>query len=104
MKILIIRHAEPDYSVDSLTEKGFCEAELLSQFLMSLNISDVYCSTMGRAQATAKPFLEKSGLSAENCDWLREFGGKLAVEDDLPFGDVTGKVGNRMCDIVVRHG
>lgn len=88
MKILIIRHAEPDYSVDSLTEKGFCEAELLSQFLMSLNISDVYCSTMGRAQATAKPFLEKSGLSAENCDWLREFGGKLAVpegERPLPW-------------------
>ena len=23
MRILLIRHAEPDYSVDSLTEKGF---------------------------------------------------------------------------------
>ena len=30
MKLLIVRHAEPDYSIDSLTEKGWREAEYLS--------------------------------------------------------------------------
>ena len=30
MTIYIIRHAEPDYARDSLTEKGWREAELLS--------------------------------------------------------------------------
>ena len=30
MNIYIIRHAEPDYEHDSLTEKGWREAELLS--------------------------------------------------------------------------
>ena len=30
MKILIIRHGDPDYTIDSLTEKGKTEAELLS--------------------------------------------------------------------------
>ena len=30
MKLLIIRHGEPDYSIDSLTEKGWREAELLA--------------------------------------------------------------------------
>ena len=29
MNIYIIRHAEPDYEHDSLTEKGWREAELL---------------------------------------------------------------------------
>ena len=32
MKILIIRHGDPDYSIDSLTEKGWREAELLKTF------------------------------------------------------------------------
>lgn len=31
MKILIIRHGDPDYSIDSLTEKGWKEAEYLSE-------------------------------------------------------------------------
>ena len=31
MRILLIRHAEPDYTVDGLTPKGKTEAELLSR-------------------------------------------------------------------------
>ncbi len=38
MKLLIIRHAEPDYSIDSLTEKGWREAELLKQRLIKREI------------------------------------------------------------------
>ena len=34
MNIYIVRHAEPDYSIDSLTEKGWREAELLSRILL----------------------------------------------------------------------
>ena len=29
MKIIFIRHGEPNYEIDSLTEKGWREAELL---------------------------------------------------------------------------
>ena len=36
MRLLFIRHAEPDYSIDSLTEKGWKEAELLSRRLAQL--------------------------------------------------------------------
>lgn len=52
MKILIIRHGEPDYSIDSLTEKGWREAELLSRRLAPFNIRDFYVSPLGRAQDT----------------------------------------------------
>lgn len=31
MKIIFIRHGEPNYEIDSLTEKGWREAELLSK-------------------------------------------------------------------------
>lgn len=31
MRIFIIRHGDPDYSIDGLTEKGKREAELLRE-------------------------------------------------------------------------
>ena len=59
MKILIIRHGDPDYSIDSLTEKGWREAELLSERLKDAGITSFYCSPLGRANDTAKPTLDK---------------------------------------------
>lgn len=75
MKLIFIRHAEPDYEKDSLTEKGFREAELLSRRVAAWDIKDIYCSPLGRAQATSKPSLEKLGREAVTKDWLREFPG-----------------------------
>lgn len=74
MKILIVRHGDPDYSIDGLTPKGQREAKLLSDRLCREDITALYCSTMGRAKLTAEPTLEKKGITAEYCDWLREFG------------------------------
>lgn len=73
MKLFIIRHGDPDYSIDSLTERGRLEASLLCERLMRENITRVYCSPLGRAQATAAPFLEASGLPCDTRGWLREF-------------------------------
>ena len=36
MKLLFIRHGDPDYTIDSLTEKGWKEAEFLSEKMASL--------------------------------------------------------------------
>ncbi len=38
MRLLIVRHADPDYSIDSLTVKGWREAELLSDRLSKLDV------------------------------------------------------------------
>lgn len=73
MKLLIIRHGDPDYSIDSLTETGWEEAELLSRHITRLDVKAFYCSPMGRARDTARPTLEKLGREAEICPWLREF-------------------------------
>lgn len=43
MKILIVRHADPDYSVDSLTKKGWREAEYLAERLSKLKVKDFFC-------------------------------------------------------------
>ena len=38
MKILIIRHGDPDYAIDGLTDKGKIEAELLANHLQNEKI------------------------------------------------------------------
>lgn len=73
MRVLIIRHADPDYAMDSLTEKGWREAELLSRRLEKLNIDAFYVSPLGRAKDTASLTLQKMNRTAKECDWLREF-------------------------------
>jgi len=74
LKLLLIRHAEPDYSIDSLTAKGRVEAELLAHRLAQLSpVKSVYTSPLGRARDTAAPYEALTGHSAQVRDWLREF-------------------------------
>ena len=75
LRILLIRHAEPDYFRDSLTPKGQMEAELLSRRLINYHILDFYVSPLGRAQDTASYTLEKLGRKGETLPWLQEFRG-----------------------------
>ena len=49
MKLLIVRHGDPDYEIDSLTEKGWKEAEYLSERLSRLNVKEFY-ETLGVRQ------------------------------------------------------
>ena len=81
MKILLVRHAEPDYAIDSLTPKGKREAELLSHRLAKLtDVEAVYCSPLGRARDTAAYTLEKTGWNCEILPWLQEFRGRAFDE------------------------
>lgn len=73
MKLLIIRHGDPDYSIDSLTETGWTEARLLAERISKLDVKAFYCSPLGRAKDTATPTLEAMGREAEILPWLREF-------------------------------
>ena len=84
MKLVIIRHADPDYSIDSLTETGWVDAELLSRRISKLDVKAFYVSPLGRARDTASLTLQKMGREATVCDWLREFLGR--VEKPFPPG------------------
>ncbi len=73
MKLLIVRHGDPDYEKDSLTEKGWREAELLARRLTRHPADYYYVSPLGRAKDTASFTLEQLGRTAEECEWLQEF-------------------------------
>lgn len=81
MKLLIVRHGDPDYSIDSLTPKGWKEAEYLSEKLTKLDIKAFYVSPLGRAKDTASLTLKKLGRTAEVCEWLREFNPEIRRPD-----------------------
>lgn len=76
MKIIFVRHAEPDYSIDSLTPKGWKEAQILASRIQKLDVKKFYVSPLGRAMATAKTALEGTGISPEVLPWVKEFEGR----------------------------
>ena len=86
MKILIIRHAEPDYEHDSLTEKGFREARLLADRLKNVPIDHFYVSPYGRARLTAAPTLAARGEEEHILPWLREFDAPVTLADGTRKG------------------
>ena len=81
MKIIIIRHGDPDYSIDSLTERGRKEAELLKLRLDKMSIDAAYVSPLGRAALTAKIATAGRNVELITKDWLREF---VYIWDRLP--------------------
>lgn len=73
MRIIFIRHGDPDYKNDTLTEKGWREAALLSERVSRWAVTDFYCSPLGRAKDTASCSLKKMGREATVHEWLQEF-------------------------------
>ena len=85
MRILIIRHAEPDYATDGLTEKGRREAALLSRRLVNTPMHHIYLSPLGRAIETASYTLGPLGREGQVLPWLAEFRGHVWDEERRRF-------------------
>lgn len=82
MKISIIRHAEPDYKNNTLTEKGFREADLLGKYLKDEKIDAIYCSPLPRAKYTADAIVKYNKTKTyEVFEYLKEFNTRI----DLPY-------------------
>jgi len=81
MKLLIIRHGDPDYANDTLTAQGWREAELVSLRMEKEDIKQIYVSPLGRAKDTASFTLEKKGMKGIVCPWLREFPAQIKRPD-----------------------
>ena len=100
MRIVFIRHGDPDYTNDTLTEKGRKEAALLAENIGYLELEDAefYVSPLGRARDTAGYVLDKLGKSAVTMDWLQEFPAQVDVNGNPEFLKIypdTGKQGDK---------
>ena len=84
MQILIIRHADPNYAIDDLTQEGHLEAAALGQKIKNAGLDELYASPLGRAQTTAKYISEQTNLPIQTLDWTRELQGWVS---SLPNGE-----------------
>lgn len=86
MRILLIRHGDPNFEIDGLTEKGKREVELLTKRLVKENISKIYSSPRGRARLTAEPTAKALGMEIEIVELMQEFNYKRMR---LPYREGT---------------
>ena len=70
---MFIRHGDPNYELDALTEKGILEAKALIPRIEKINADYYYVSPLGRARQTAQIAMERIDKEAKVLDWLREF-------------------------------
>ena len=67
-----VRHGDPIYDPDSLTELGKKQAEALSKRFEKWGLDQIYASTSMRAQMTAQPTCDKLGIEKTLLDWINE--------------------------------
>ena len=72
MRLYIIRHADPDYPNNTITEAGHAEARALAQRLAGEGLTRLYSSPLGRAQDTAAYTAEATGLQLSIEPWTSE--------------------------------
>lgn len=83
MLLYIVRHGDPIYETDSLTEKGKLQAEAVGKRIAASGIDRIFSSPMGRARMTAEPACRLLGLECNIEDWAHE------IQDErlTPFPD-----------------
>ena len=62
MLLYIVRHGDPDYTTDTLTERGLVQAEAVGKRIFDSKIDRIFSSPMGRAMETADPACRLLGL------------------------------------------
>ena len=72
MRIVFVRHGEPNYELDCLTPSGREQAAAAAERLREEGIEEIWSSTMGRAMETAQAASEALGLPVKPLDCMRE--------------------------------
>ncbi len=72
MRLIFVRHGEPDYEKDCLTELGKRQAEAAAERLAGEGIAEIYASPMGRASETAAFTAKRLGLPVQTLDYMHE--------------------------------
>ena len=90
MRIYIIRHADPDYKNNTITDRGHLESRALAKRMAKEGLHQIYSSPMGRAMHTMQYTAEVTGLKPVIEDWLHERVEWALAPDKMPW-DVPGE-------------
>lgn len=86
MLLYIVRHGDPIYETDTLTERGKLQAEAVGKRMVRAGINQIYSSPMGRARETAAPACRLLNLPCQIEEWAHEIG--TEVQTPYPDGEM----------------
>ena len=96
MRIVFVRHGEPDYARDCLTELGRVQAKKAAQRLLGGGIGEIYASPLGRARETAQAAAEVLGLPVKTLDFMEEVRWGSADGEELYAGGHPWAIADEM--------
>ncbi len=99
MLLYIVRHGDPIYETDSLTERGILQAEAVGKRIAASGINQIYSSPMRRARMTAEPACRLLGLECKIEEWAHE----IDKERLTPFPDGKLKTLNHVQNTYFRE-
>ena len=79
MRLLIVRHADPDYAGNTITPAGHLEALALARRMAAIRPDRLYCSPLGRAIHTAQYTADALHLPLNIEGWTQELGTALSA-------------------------
>ena len=88
MLFIYIRHGEPIYETNTLTELGMKQAEKVAKYLSIDGIDHIYSSTSNRAILTAKPTAETLNKPITHVDFADEKHPWENLTMETPMGKV----------------
>ncbi len=83
MRLLIIRHADPDYPNKTITPAGHLEAQALAKRLATQGVDRIYSSPLGRAIDTMRYTADALGMAHTIEEWVQEIGGWSIEQEPL---------------------
>ena len=97
MRLIFVRHGEPDYANDCLTENGRHQAACTAERLRDEPISAIYASPMGRTVETASFTANKHGLDVQRLDFMHEIDwGTAGDATEVPYGGHPWTLGYKL--------
>ena len=105
MRIIFVRHGEPDYRNDCLTDLGRLQAQAAAERLREEGIEEIWSSPLGRAAETAAYTAEVLNLPVTTLDYMRELHWGSTDGTPIPAGghpwdlaDLLAKEGTDLTD------
>jgi len=99
MLLIYVRHGDPNYETDTLTENGMKQAEDVADFLSVYGVDQIFSSTANRAMQTALPTATKLGLEITPIDFAHEKYPWKHMTIETPSGFVWPYQSQEMIDL-----
>ncbi len=105
MRLIFVRHGEPDYDHDCLTENGRRQAQSTAKRLRQEPIRKIFASPMGRTVETASYTAQMHGLEIETLDFMHEidWGGLREADGSQRPLECEGHPWTLGCKLLTEH-